>query len=295
MPENEKNTEQIRRLLEAANGDACLLWLAEKNGMEALLAMPLARRQAAQSVLEALGLARTKPMLRRENRPVYSEASVVEHFRTDPPFSALVNEVQRMLGRVLSTEELKCLLSVHDYLRLSNDMIFLLVTYCTERSRLNGRRAPSIRTIEKEAYAWCDAGVDTFEAAREYMRRLLQQQSREGSICRILQISSRQLTDAERKYLQQWIAWGFPDETIAMAYEKTCLNTGGLRWPYLHSILARWQEKGLFTPDAVKKGDGGKKTQGGVTPAQGKYKPMDGAVISDLEKKALKKLMGEEV
>ena len=59
----------------------------------------------------------------------------------------LVGEAQRRLGRVLSTEELKILLSLHDYLGLPTEVIGILITYCIQRSRARGLvRAPSLRT-----------------------------------------------------------------------------------------------------------------------------------------------------
>jgi len=40
-----------------------------------------------------------------------------------------------------------------------------------------------------------------------------------------------------------------------MAYERTCLNTGGLNWAYMNKILQRWQEQGLRTAQQVQSGD----------------------------------------
>ena len=40
-----------------------------------------------------------------------------------------------------------------------------------------------------------------------------------------------------------------------MAYEKTCLNTGGLKWPYMNKILQSWHEKGLHTGKDIRMGD----------------------------------------
>ena len=48
---------------------------------------------------------------------------------------------------------------------------------------------------------------------------------------------------------------GFDEEMIAMAYERTCLNTGGLNWAYMNKILQRWQEQGLRSAEAVRSGD----------------------------------------
>ena len=45
------------------------------------------------------------------------------------------------------------------------------------------------------------------------------------------------------------------EEMIAMAYERTCLNTGGLSWAYMNKILTRWNEAGLYTVEQVKAND----------------------------------------
>ena len=72
---------------------------------------------------------------------------------------------------------------------------------------------------------------------------------------RILQIRGRNLTAGEERYAAGWLDMGFADEAIASAYEKTCLNTGGLNWAYMNKILQRWHEAGLHTADEIKRGD----------------------------------------
>ena len=42
---------------------------------------------------------------------------------------------------------------------------------------------------------------------------------------------------------------------IALAYERTCLATGGLKWPYMDAILRRWDEQGLRTVAEIEQGD----------------------------------------
>ena len=48
---------------------------------------------------------------------------------------------------------------------------------------------------------------------------------------------------------------GFDEECISMAYERTCLNTGGMNWNYMNKILQRWHEAGLHTAAQVRQGD----------------------------------------
>jgi len=175
---------------------------------------------------------------------------------SDPCFRRLYGEVQRRLGRGLNTEELKILLGFVRYLGLPEDVICVLVSFCQERARRRGSlRNPSLRTIEKEAYAWAEQGIDTMEAAAAFIHRQNIYNSRLAALMRQLQIYGRNLTAAEEKYAAQWLDMGFDESVIAMAYERTCLNTGGLSWAYMHKILLRWKDAGYRTADDVRRGD----------------------------------------
>lgn len=247
--------EDLNLLLAKRDGNAALLYLWLESGREAALPMTKAEATAALEVLKKLGLytVPTKPLPGGE-KPVYSEDAVARSLQ-QREFSAMVGEVQRLLGRLLSTEELKCLLGIQDYLRFPTEVVTLLVSYCIQRNRLRGVRAPGMRTIEKEAYAWSDLGIDTAENAIAHIQAQMARMSREGKICAALQIGGRKLTAAEEKYVEQWLTWGFEEQAVRMAYEKTCVNTGGLKWPYLHSILKSWHEKGLHTVAEIREGD----------------------------------------
>ena len=70
---------------------------------------------------------------------------------------------------------------------------------------------------------------------------------------------------------------GFEDELITMAYERTCLNTGGLNWAYMNKILQRWHENGLHTAEAVRTGD--RKAGTGAKQGQRQLDPDEQAAI----------------
>ena len=92
-------------------------------------------------------------------------------------------------------------------------MICLLVSYCKKRAeQQNKLRAPSLRTIEKEAYAWAEMGIDTMEEASAYIQKQSQQHSQLGQLKRVLQIYDRNLTATEEKYARQWLEMGFGAE-----------------------------------------------------------------------------------
>ena len=253
----------VRKLLGAASGDAALLYLYIHSGStpetaEKALKFTQTRMSCAAATLRQLGLwpEEKKNHIQSGERPSYSEQDVLKAMDGDLDFRGLYGEIQRLLGRSLNTEELKILLSFVRYLGLPGDVISVLVCYCKERARRKGSsRNPSLRTIEKEAYAWAEQGIDTVEAAAAFIQTQNVRSSRLYRLMDLLQIRGRSLTPAEERYAQNWLDMGFADEVIAMAYERTCLNTGGLNWAYMNKILLRWQEQGLRTPEAVQAGD----------------------------------------
>ena len=253
----------LRKLLSAANPDATLLYiyLRSENPLEPAgeeLNMSQARVSCAAAVLRQLGLwtdEKQQKILAGE-RPNYSERDVLEAMDRDRDFRSLYEELQRLLGRTLNTEELKILLGFVRYLGLSPEVIHMLVCYCRERSRQKGSsRNPSLRTIEKEAYAWAERGIDSVEEAAAFIQTQNVRTSRLGRLMQVLQIRGRNLTNAEERYAASWMDMGFEDGAIAEAYERTCLNTGGMNWAYMNKILQRWHSSGLHTAEAVKNGD----------------------------------------
>src|SRR5699024_11736535 len=126
----------------------------------------------------------------------------------DDSFRSLYGEVQRQLGRNLNTEELKILLGFVRYLGLSGDVISLLVCYCKERARQKGSsRNPSLRTIEKEAYAWAEQGLHTMEQALAYLPSQNHHRSRLGRPMGILQRPGRHPTRGEERHAQRGRGW----------------------------------------------------------------------------------------
>ncbi len=252
----------IHKLLCAASPDAALLYLYIQSGNDPQratedLQMSPSRLSCAVACLRQLGLwVEKKVPLCVGERPQYAEADVISAMDTDTAFRALYTEVQRLLGKTLNTEEMKILLGFVRYLGLAPDVVCLLVCYCKERARQKGGlRNPSLRTIEKEAYNWAEQGIDTVEEAVSFIRNENLRRTRLSQLMQTLQIRGRQLTAGEEKYAQQWLEWGFDREAVAIAYERTCLNTGGLNWAYMNKILSRWQEAGLITAQQILSGD----------------------------------------
>ena len=279
--------ENMHKLLCAGSGDALLLYcyLQSGNAQENAareLHLSEAKLACAAATLRQLGLMpEKKRSVLTGERPQYTETDVICAMDTDVDFRALYGEVQRVLGRSLNTEEMKIVLGFVRYLGLPGEVISVLISYCRERARQKGSlRNPSLRTIEKEAYFWAEHGIDTMEEAAAFIHRQNLRRSRLGRLMELLQIRGRALTPGEERYATSWLDMGFEEEALTLAYEKTCLNTGGLSWAYMNKILTRWHEAGLHTAEAVRSGDKGAMPKG----ASG--------ALGDAEMEAIAKVLG---
>ena len=250
----------VNKLLSAANADAALLYIYLKSGnpitgAEGTLHMSASRLGCAGATLRQLGLwtEEKHTHIPVGERPCYSEQDVLS---AGESFQSLCDEVQRLLGRPIHSEDRKILLGFVNYLGLPREVISVLISYCREKARQKGKiKPPTLFAIEKEAYAWAERGIDTLEEAAAFIQAENQRSSRLHRLMGLLQIRGRSLTAAEARYANAWLEMGFGEDVISMAYEKTCLNTGGLNWPYMNKILQRWHETGLHTAEAVRNGD----------------------------------------
>ena len=255
--------KDMRLLLSAASPDAALLYLYTRSGNDwknagAELHMNESRLGCAEATLRQLGLMLDDRVshIAPGERPSYSERDVLQAMDGDGDFRSLYGEVQCQLGRSLNTEELKILLGFVRYLGMPSDLVSLLVHYCKERARQRGSlRNPSLRTIEKEAYAWAERGIESVEDAAAFIQKENVRNSRISRLMGLLQIHGRSLTGAEERYAKAWLDMDLSEELISMAYERTCLNTGGLNWAYMNKILQRWHDQGLRTAEDVRTGD----------------------------------------
>lgn len=255
-------------LLRLNQGDATLLYVALlRNAGELIparkaLGWAQGRLDAAYAALREARLvgpasASSAAPLRDDAPPEYVTRDVVEALAGDPSFDGLRRQVERQLGNILSPADLKTLYTVYDYLALPPEVILTLTSWCveeTERKYGVGHR-PRMSQVKKEAYRWRERGVDTLSAAEEFLRDQKSLNRREKAILPLVGVRGRPPLDREREYIATWVDWGFSDESIALAYEKTVLKKQSMNWPYMNSILKNWHAKGLHTPEQIRRGD----------------------------------------
>lgn len=280
LPQNIIPDAAADRLIAAHDGDVALLYLwlmrhdydcdSAANALcrtrreieaarEKLVRMELITELPSEPQMPAAG---TRPKLPpAEQLPEYTAGDIIRRSESDSGFSAVIDEAKRLYGRNLSTAELKTLFGIYDYLALPVEVIYTLLTYCFTlfAEKYGPGRQPSIRSIEKEAYAWANSEILTAEQAEEYASHAAERRSKAGRIKDALNIRDRALSTTETKYVFSWIDMGFAADAVAIAYDRTVTNTGSLKWSYMNKILLSWHEKGLHTPAEIEAGDSRKK------------------------------------
>ena len=280
------------RIISGGNGDAALMYIyILKNGGklsvgEAASATGFTetRVNAALSALASMGLLsrgdaksapeRAMPPLPADELPQYSAADIKNELQSGGGFSALVSEVQRSLGKVLSSADLTKLFGIYDHLGLPPEVILTLVAHCTDecRRRYGEGRLPTMRYIESAAFKWEREGIRSIETAEAYIKRETELRGKRAEIRKTLGITDREPTRTEREYIDRWLGMGHAQDAIALAYDRTVMQTGRLAWKYMDKILADWASKGLYTAKDAEKGD--RRTKPAPTvPAKGKTTP----------------------
>ena len=283
------------KLLRSGDGDAALLYLyiLKHNGAfaesqaEKAMHMDRGRISRALGVLTKLGLVsghvgvsdlpartdRAAPPPRTEEIPQYTAADIKREMEQGAAFRGLVEEVQKKLGRLLSADDLTKLFGMYNSLGLPPEVILLLVSHCVAeyREKYGGARVPTMRYIEKAAYAWEREEILSIEQAERYLVRRKKEKTVSGEIRRALGITDRGFTPTEQRYVSGWIRMGFLPDAVEIAFDRTVVNTGKLSWGYMNSILESWHGRNIHTPEEIEKYD--TKQSGGTAPRQGKPRP----------------------
>lgn len=259
------------QLIARGDGDAAMLCLAllrhsDTEKARKALRWSGERTEKAWSVLKELGLVAQetaptseKAVLEPEGPPDYLRADIMVAMQ-EGTFQSLYHAVERRLGKKLSDSDLKMLYEIYDFLGLPVEVILILLTRCVEEYqwRYGEGRMPKMPLVKKTAYAWHRMGIDTAEAAEEYLKKQDALQKREREIFPLLDITSRLPVAREREYVETWIGMGFPNDAIRLAYERTVMQKGSLNWPYMNSILKSWHGSGLHTVQEIQAGDTGR-------------------------------------
>ncbi len=216
---------------------------------------------------KAEGSSKTQLIKRiRSTKPAYSQAEIDTVSAANKQISGLFYQAETILDKVLTASDMELLFSFHDWLGLPVEVIMMLLSYAAKRGKTTKHY------LETAAIDWAEKGIDTYEAAEDYVSRLEAADSAEHSIRSILGIYDRALSSTERKYIKLWAnEMQIPLELISLAYDKTITATGKLSYGYMNKILENWISCGYQTAQDVNAAEENfYKNGGGVKPTHDK-------------------------
>lgn len=270
--------EEVDKLLREKDGRCALTYLAllraggkpfpaESIGLTERELRQTMERLCALGLVSAAGRAAPVPadkpvtaepkLVPAAELPQYTAEDIASRMLSDGPMQTVRREAEQLYGRKLTTPEMNMLLGLRDYLGLPADVLMELIHYVFQEYRAERGHAgtPTMRRIEKEAYAWADQEIHTTAQAEEYLQRRQARQELAQQVLQVLQIHDRAPSRTERSYIASWLDMGFGCDAIAEAYDRTVVATGARKWAYLNRILMSWHEKGLHTLEEIETGD----------------------------------------
>ncbi len=187
-----------------------------------------------------------KKIARADALPEYTSDEIANILEKNTELSSLIDECQRIMGKMFNIHEVNVLIGLVDYLDLDCDYIMLLLTYCVAHGK------KTLHYAEKTAFGFYDSGITTVEALSAELQRRENVASVEGKIRTLFGLGGRALTTKEKKEISAWINdWGFSFDIIEKAYETTVDATGGASLHYANSVLERWNSEGIRTLEQI--------------------------------------------
>ena len=171
--------------------------------------------------------------------PAASSPENVTRFRNRKELKELLFVAEQYLGKTLSVTDMKTITYFYDELGMSTDLIEYLIEYCVE----NGHK--SMHYIQKVALSWTDRKIRTPEEAKQ--SAALYSKSCYG-VLKAFGITGRSPASSELAYIQRWSGeYGFSDELILEACNRTMNSIHQPSFDYAESILKSWLEGGIKT------------------------------------------------
>lgn len=177
-----------------------------------------------------------------------SMREISEEITANKALAELCELSQEILGKTLKSKDIETLYWFYDGLGLSPEVITMLLEYCVSKDKRN------MNYIEKVAISWHENGILTIDAADKYITAEKERNSYFYSLRKLFGIEDRSLSKTEETYLKTWHNdYGMDENMVGLAYEYCVIQTNKLSFPYMNSIIKRWNELGIHTIEAAEK------------------------------------------
>ena len=237
LPEGELRVarcDMLDKLIAVGDGDAALLYLyilrhGGTDGSAAARALRLSadRYERAAFTLNNLIAPTEKTKAATDKSaeaPRYTGDELRRARLDDQTFSGLCDAAEGITGRALTEGQLRCLLTIYDYLGLDAGATIELLSYL--KSEKGTVRTTDLR---REANQWADMGIVTAQAAQQYLTRRADEKPLSEAIYRALGADTEQPAPKEQRVCRFALAHGFPADAVVLRAARAADRRGAER------------------------------------------------------------------
>lgn len=164
-------------------------------------------------------------------------AKEIEEFANNNQVGQLMFIAQAYLAKPLSSADINCLLYMYDSLSLTTDFIEYIMETCIS----DGHK--SLSYIEKTATTLFQHGITDIASAKEYRKNNC---SLSKKILDAFGITGRLPGKEESNFILRWQdEFGYGEDMIIEACNRTLLHTHTPSFKYANTILASWYKSGV--------------------------------------------------
>ena len=189
-----------------------------------------------------------KKTIDADEAPFYTAKDLADAAQAHPEFKNLVAFAERRLEKVMNASELARLYSFLDYLKMPADVVMLVIEDSAARDK------KSLRYITKVLTSFQDEGIDTYEKAEAWVAARQENAVYENFVRTLFGLGTRKLTAAEEEIIRTWrTLYGYGEDVLNAAYEKTVASAKNPSIKYMHKILESWYRDGVKTAEDIGK------------------------------------------
>ncbi len=172
-----------------------------------------------------------KPAVRQSYSP-----EKIAQFTNNDEIQWAMHIVEIYLDRPLKPMDLQLILYLYEELHFSGELIMYLYEYCVSKGKKNASY------IEAVALTWAEEGIDTEQKAKEATATYNEHFNAVNKAFGL----NRAPGQIERQYITKWVeVFGFTDEIITEACNRTILRTQKPDFKYTDKILETWFKKNV--------------------------------------------------
>ena len=183
--------------------------------------------------------------IKSKDTTTYSGQSIKSFIDNNENIKSLFITCQDILGKVFNTHDHNNIIFLKNYLKLTDDYIMLLLSYCKEIDKT------SWAYIKKLAIDLYEDGIDTYKRLEDHLADRKNKKSPEYKIRKLFDIGARELTKNEKEKIGKLIEYNLSIDYIRLAYELTIEKVGKFSLNYCCKVIDNWLSCGLKTPKDV--------------------------------------------